>query len=174
MQRIKMVEYADCTPEQKALYDGQIAAHGRITNMKKTLLNSPLSFKVLMEWYPLRDKAVKFLGDFGVNIFCHAISTHNQCLICSTFFRKILIDENKDPDNPILTDKEKLLVDFGHALVDGSHKVSNELFSRLQKEFSQEQIVLLTAFGGMMIATNLINNALEVSLDEYLTSYARR
>jgi len=48
MQRIKMVEYADCTPQQKQLYDGQIAAHGRITNMKKTLLNSPLALKGLM------------------------------------------------------------------------------------------------------------------------------
>src|SRR5690554_6456537 len=99
MQRISMVEYADCTPLQKVLYDGQIQAHGRITNMKKTLLHSPLAFKVLMEWYPLRDRVVEFVGEFGTNVFCHAISTANNCLICSTFFRKILIDNKKDPHN---------------------------------------------------------------------------
>ena len=172
MQRIKMTEYADCNEEQKALYDGQIKAHGRITNMK-TLLCSPLSFKVLMEWYPLRDEAAKFLGDFGVNVFCHAISTANNCLICSTFFRKILIDNGKNPDMLSLSPREKLLIDYGRALVSGQ-TVSDRLFSRLKAEFSEEQIVLLTAFGGMMIATNLINNALEVPLDEYLTSYTRR
>ncbi len=174
MQRIKMVEYADCNTQQKQLYNGQITAHGRITNMKKTLLHSPLSFKVLMEWYPLRDEAAKFLGDFGVNIFCHAISSRNNCLICSTFFRKILIDNGQNPDNPVLSYRDKLLIEYGYALVSTSQKVPNALFAQLKREFSEEQIVLLTAFGGMMIATNLINNALEVPLDTYLQSYTRR
>ena len=174
MQRIKMVEYADCNTQQKQLYNGQITAHGRITNMKKTLLNSPLSFKVLMEWYPLRDEVVKFLGDFGVNIFCHAISTRNNCLICSTFFRKILIDNGHNPDAPKLSQRDSLLIDYGYALVNTCQTISNTLFARLKAEFSEEQIVALTAFGGMMIATNLINNALEVPFDDYLQSYTRR
>jgi alkylhydroperoxidase family enzyme len=33
------------------------------------------------------------------------------------------------------------------------------------------QLVALTAFGAMMIATNIVNNALEVELDEYLYRY---
>ena len=31
----------------------------------------------------------------------------------------------------------------------------------------------LTAFGGLMVATNLFNNALKVDLDEYLHPYRR-
>ena len=31
-----------------------------------------------------------------------------------------------------------------------------------------DQIVALTAFGGLMVATNLFNNALQVDLDDYL------
>ena len=36
-----------------------------------------------------------------------------------------------------------------------------------------EQIVALTAFGGLMVATNLFNNALQVDLDEYLYRYRK-
>ena len=36
-----------------------------------------------------------------------------------------------------------------------------------------EQIVALTAFGGLMVATNLFNNALQVDLDEYLHRYRK-
>jgi hypothetical protein len=37
--------------------------------------------------------------------------------------------------------------------------------------FSPEQIVALTTFAGMMIVSNLVNNALEVDLDQYLYEY---
>ncbi len=45
-----------------------------------------------MEWYPLRDEVAGFLGDRATTLFAHAISTQSDCLICSTFFRRILID----------------------------------------------------------------------------------
>lgn len=174
MARIPMVDYDKLSPEAKAEYTNQIKKHGRITNMKKTLLNDVLSFKVLMEWYPLRDKAAEFLGDFGVNVFCHAISSYNNCLICSTFFRKLLKDEGINPDKLKLDDRLQTLVDYGTACANQPTVISDELFARLKKHFSDKQIVILTAFAGMMIATNLINNALEVELDDYLTSYTKR
>lgn len=174
MARIPMVEYDKLSAEAKAEYTNQIKKHGKITNMKKTLLNDVLSFKVLMEWYPLRDKAAEFLGDFGVNVFCHAISSHNNCLICSTFFRKLLKDEGKNPDKLMLDDRLQTLVDYGRACVNQPTIIPDVLFDKMKKHFSDKEIVILTAFAGMMIATNLINNALEVELDDYLTSYTKR
>ncbi|MDD4315645.1 MAG: hypothetical protein PHC84_00630 [Clostridia bacterium] len=174
MSRIPMVEYDNLPPEAKAEYVNQIKKHGKITNMKKTLLNDVLSFKVLMDWYPLRDAAEVFLGDFGVNVFCHAISSHNNCLVCSTFFRKLLKDGGYNPDKLVLDAKTQTIVDFGRACVNQPTHVNNELFDKMKKYFTDSQIVVLTAFAGMMIATNLINNALEVELDDYLTSYTKR
>ncbi len=174
MTRIPMVEYDKLSPEAKAEYTTQIKKHGKITNMKKTLLNDVLSFKVLMDWYPLRDKAAEFLGDLGVNVFCHAISSHNNCLVCSTFFRKLLKDVGKNPDKLILDDRIQTLVDYGRACVNQPTVIADALFEKMKIHFSDKQIVILTAFAGMMIATNLINNALEVELDDYLTSYTKR
>jgi alkylhydroperoxidase family enzyme len=174
MPRIQPVEFENANEDVKAQFNDQISRNGRITNMKKTLLHSLPAFHALMEWYPLRDSVREFIGDRAVNIFCHAISSQNSCLICSTFFRKILIDSGEDPDNPVLLEKEELLVEFGRRCVTDALNIDNELFLKLRKFFNDEQIVLLTAFAGMMIATNLINNALQVDLDDYLESYARR
>lgn len=174
MPRIPTVEYKNASPEAKREYDKQIIKHGRITNMKKTLLNDVKSFQVLMEWYPLRDRVAEIVGDFAVNVFCHAISSYNNCLICSTFFRRLLKDEGFDPDNLVLDQTCQLLADYGQACVSQPTVISDELFNRMKNRFSDSEIVLITSFAGMMIATNLINNALEVELDDYLTSYTKR
>jgi len=174
MARILPVEYTEASISVKEQFDDQIKKNGRITNMKKTLLHSLPAFHALMEWYPLRDAVHEFIGDKGVNYFCHAISSQNSCLICSTFFRKILIDSGENPDNPVLSEKEQILVDFGQRCVTDASNIDKTLFVRLHKFFNDEQIVLLTSFAGLMIATNLINNVLQVDLDEYLESYSRR
>src|ERR1017187_8818237 len=62
-----------------------VAAHGRATNMKRTLARSPVALRSLMTWYDLRDEAVTFLGQRATPLFAHAISAQTDCLICSTF-----------------------------------------------------------------------------------------
>ena len=172
--RIHMIEREEAKGEVLECYDGQVNEHGRITNMKKSLLNHIPSFKVLMEWYPLKDEVVKVVGEFSTYVYAHAISTQNECLICSTFFRRIIMDAGKDPDNLELTDTEKLLVEYGRACVNHPAVVSDDLFNRMRERFSESEIVLLTSFAGMMIATNLINSALEVPLDSYLDYYVKK
>jgi len=59
------------------------------------------------------------------------------------------------------------------ALAKPLSRVSDELYARLVAVFSDEQIVALTSFGAMMVATNIVNNALEVDLDTYLEPYRK-
>lgn len=174
MARIPMVEYEDAGAEEREQFDDQIARNGRMTNMKKTLLHSLPAFHALMQWYPLRDAVREFLSEKEVNLFCHAISAENDCLVCSTFFRKIIIDSGGDPDNYTLDEREQAILDFGRLCVTDPHGINGEHFELLKKHFNDEQMVLLTAFAGLMIATNLINTALQVDLDNYLESYTKR
>lgn len=174
MARISPLEFENADAEAKKEFEDQIKKNGRITNMKRTLLHSPPSFKALMEWYPLRDELLKFLGEREFDLFAHAISTENNCLVCSTFFRKILIDSGDDPDTPSLSERERVLVDFGGRCAGSPDGIDDELFSRLRKYFSDARIVALTAFAGLMIATNLINTALRVDLDDYLVGYVKK
>lgn len=174
MTRIKPMDHETASPDARAAYEDHERHHGRMTNMKRTLLHSLPSFHALMEWYTLRDTVRPFLGDRGATIFSHAISAETDCLICSTFFRRILIDAGEDPEDLALDDRERLLVDFGRQLAQNPKGVDDGLYERLTKFFAPDQIVALTAFGAIMLATNIFNDALRVDLDGYLEPYRRR
>ena len=73
-----------------------------------------------------------------------------------------------------MTEKEKALIEFGRQCVKDPNGAGDALFEKLKSFFIDSQIVLLTAFAGLMIATNLVNNALKIDIDEYLINYTKR
>ena len=173
MPRIRPVEYAEASPAVRAAHDQVVREHGRITNMKRTLLHSLPAFQALMEWYPMRDTVQPFLGERLTTLFAHAISSETDCLVCSTFFRRILRESGEDPDRFVLDEREKVVVEFGRQLAKPFSRVSDDLYAQLAAAFSDEQVVALTAFGAMMVASNVFNSALNVDLDGYLEPYRK-
>jgi alkylhydroperoxidase family enzyme len=163
------------TASPAARYTGD--AHARdvapLTNMKRTLLHEPVAFRALMTWYDLRDTVRPFLGERLTTLFAHAVSAETDCLICSTFFRRVLIDSGEDPDALSLSGDEAAVVAFGR-------RAGRDAASRARRgdgagagALRDAQLVALTAFGAMMVATNVVNNVLEVPLDGYLEPYRR-
>ena len=173
MPRVPQIRYESAPPDVREAHDQHIRQHARITNMKRTLLNSLPAFHALMEWYPLRDTVQPFLGARLTTLFAHAISAETDCLICSTFFRRILIEEGEDFDWLELDDRERAVVEYGRCLAVSPFRVPDPIHARVAAHFDAAQLTALTAFGAIMVATNVFNNALEVELDEYLHSYRR-
>ena len=173
MPRVPQISYDSAPPEVREAHDDHIRRHARITNMKRTLLNSLPAFHALMEWYPLRDTVQPFLGPRLTVLFALAISAETDCLICSTFFRRILIDEGEDPDRLALDERERAVVEYGRRLAVSPFRVPDEVYGRVAAHFDDAKMTALTAFGAIMVATNVFNNALEVELDEYLHPYRR-
>ncbi len=165
--------HPDITAESGAAIAEIRAADGRVTNMKRTLARSPSRTARAHDLVrpARRDRSLsrRSVDD----VFAHAISAGTDCLVCSTFFRRLLIDAGEDPERLRLGEWEQTIVDFGRQLAVDPHGVSDELFGRLAARLKPEQIVALTAFGGLMVATNLFNNALRVDLDEYLYAYRK-
>jgi len=173
MARIRPLFDGDALPTAQALLDQQRESFGRVTNMKRTLAHSPVALRALMEWYALHDEIRPFLGDRLTTIFAHAISSQTDCLICSTFFRRLLCESGEDPDDLTLDDRASSVVEYGRQLARDANAVSDDLFHRLGSHFSPAQLVSLTAFAGLMIATNVFNNALRVDLDDYLQPFRK-
>ena len=174
MAYISQLKYEDAPEKTKRVIDEWVAAHGPLTNMKETLIHSLPAFHALMEWFPLEEEIEAFLGERAVNFFSYAISTTNECLVCSIFFKKILDDAGIDFEHFAFTEEEQLLIDYGRAIVKDANHVPAEIFTRLKQKWSEEQIVAITAFATIMIATNLINKTLQVELDEELVPYTKR
>ena len=150
------------------------AAGGRMTNMKWTAARSPETLEMLLTWYPLHDRVAAFLGARRAQLFCHAISAQNDCLICSTFFRRLLVDAGEDPDALELDTDDELVVALGRRLATDPHGVDDELFGALRERFGEEEVVALVGFGAIMVATNVFNDALGVPLDGYLEPYRKQ
>ncbi|WP_223904375.1 carboxymuconolactone decarboxylase family protein [Rhodoferax lithotrophicus] len=172
MSRIAPLEFNTASAPYLSILQGIEAAHGTATNMKRTLAHSPVSLHALLQWYPLRDEVKAFLGERGITLFCHAISTGNACVLCSTYFRRELMDAGEDPAKLIITEPLAAVVDYGAALADDPNGVDDVLWGRLRAAFDDTQLVALTAFGTLMIATNVFNNALRIDLDESLQGYS--
>lgn len=172
MPRISPLEHDAMPPEARAAHDEHLKT-ARITNMKRTLLRSVPAFDALMTWYPLRDTVQPFLGERLTTLFAHAVSSETDCLICSTFFRRILIDSGEDPDRLELDEREAAVVAFGRAMAVTPHRVPDAVYERVAAYFDDGKMVALAAFGALMIATNVFNNTIGVPLDDYLQPYRK-
>jgi alkylhydroperoxidase family enzyme len=174
MARVAPLEHEKAGPRSRELLDEQVASHGRATNMKRTLAHSPTALDALMRWYDLHAEVVSFLGQRSATLFAFAISCQTECLICSTFFRRWLIEGGENPDDLRLDGQEKALVEYGRQLARDANAVDDDVFAAATRGLTAAQTVALTAFGALMIATNVFNNALQVDLDEYLFPFRRK
>ena len=79
----------------------------------------------------------------------------------------------EDPHRRRLDARGKIVVAYGRCLAQSPFFVPDQTFDALRSFFSEEEIVTITAFGALMVATNVVNNALNIPLDEYLGPYRR-
>ena len=160
MARIPPVDETSAPPASRELAAAHAATGGRMTNMKWTLAHSPVALDALLQWYPLHDEVAPVLGERRTWLFCHAISTQSDCLICSTFFRRLLIDAGEDPDDAgagrVRRADRRPRAPAGR----DPHTVDDALHARLAERLTPPQIVTLIAFGAIMVATNVFNDAL--------------
>lgn len=173
MTRIAPADRASAPEASLAQADAHEAAGARMTNMKWTAARSPETLAMLLTWYPLFDRVAGFLGERRTQLLAHAISDQNECLVCSTFFRRILIDAGEDPAALELDADDELMITLGRRLATDPHGVDDALYAELARRFGERQIVELIGFGAIMVATNVFNDALGVPLDDYLQPYRK-
>ncbi|MDR3354291.1 MAG: hypothetical protein LBO21_04580 [Synergistaceae bacterium] len=135
--------------------------NGKLTNMVGTLLHSWPSFTA-MEFYPIRNELIKVVGERAVYLYCYAISVEDECPVCSIYHSKLLDEIGIGFEESCFTDTERVLVDYGRALARDANHINEDIYKRLKDNFSDAEIVLITAVGCKMIASNLFNSALRV------------
>ncbi|WP_431324542.1 hypothetical protein [Rhizobium sp. YTU87027] len=171
MSHIPQIDYATVSEEIRAAHDEEVRARGRMTNMKRTLLHSPVAHRVYAEWFTLRAE-LSSIADRPIWVFSHAISKAANSKIAITFFRRALINAGFDPDGLILSEEEVLLIAFGKAIVADSNAIPAEIWTKLKDRYDAKTLVDLVAFAGIMLATALFNNVVEVDFDPELEAFA--
>lgn len=172
MARIAPLPEDKRPPSVKKAFAQHIVDHeATITNMKATLGHSQLAFDVYMQWYPLYERLVQIIGKRPTYLFAWSVSNASNCPLCSTFFRRVIIDAGEKPENLVLSDYEQKLLDFGSAVALHKGCIADHVYHNLSRYHNNEEMVLLIAFAGQMIATNIFNNVVETDIDTYLTPY---
>jgi hypothetical protein len=172
MPRLQPLTNDKLPVETKAAFEKHVREHqSRITNMKATMGRSVLAFEIYMRWYDLYEKVKTITGERLAYLFAHSISVGSNCPLCSTYFRKVIIENGEKPEGLVLTDEEQLVLDFGSQVSINSGVIDEELYKKMASKYSEEDLVALVAFAGQMIATNVFSNVFEVEVDEYLAPY---
>jgi hypothetical protein len=172
MPRIKPVEGTEISSSVKQAFDDHVKNYRtRITNMKATLAHSLPAFDVYMQWYTLYEEVKKILGERLAYLFAWSVSHASNCPLCSVYFRKIIIDKGENPESLELTPGEKDVLDFGEAIAIHKGHIDNDVYNKLAAQFTEKEMVMLVAFAGQMIATNIFNNVIETDIDDYLFDY---
>lgn len=174
MAHLSPIDYATASPEVRAEHGRELALRGRMTNMKRILLNSPAAHRIYAEWFTLRDLLKPMLDDRAIWLFCKAIAEAMRAEIPVTFFRRALIDNGVDPEAVQPSTDEALLVDFGKALAADANVVPDETWVALKARYDETLLVNLVAFAGIMVATCVFTNAVKVDLDPELEAYRRK
>jgi hypothetical protein len=172
MARIEPVSQINVSPALQKMFDDHVMAYNtRITNMKATLAHSETAFEIYMHWYPLYEEVKKILGERLAYLFAWSLSYASNCPLCTTYFRKVIIEKGEDPERLQLSALEKEVLDFGSAIATNQGHVDDEIYNKLSERFSEKEMVVLIAFAGQMIATNIFNNVIRTAIDDYLTPY---
>ncbi|MBD5104151.1 MAG: hypothetical protein HDT47_04710, partial [Ruminococcaceae bacterium] len=117
MPRISEINVEQASDEVKAVISKHVAEGHRLTSEKRTLLHNVTAFLSLEESsYTLDDELQRLIGKRAADFFEYAISTQNECLVCSAYFSNLLKKNNIDFDTFGFTDREKLLIEYGKAM----------------------------------------------------------
>jgi len=172
MARIEPLATKKISPNVKIAFERHVQEYGgRITNMKATLGHSLIAFEAYMQWYPLYSEVEKILGKRMASLYAHSISCAADCPLCSTFFRKVIIDSGETPEKLELSESEKDVLNFGSGITKHKGNIADHLYNKVAINYKESEMVILVAFAGIMIATNIFNNVIETEIDEYLSAY---
>ena len=162
MSRISEINPAHA-PEaiQKVIADHVSDGHA-LTAEKRTLLYNAAEAGS----YALDDELQRLIGKRAADFYEYAISQKNGCLVCSIYFQNLLKKNGIDFEHFAFTPKEEILIEYGQAIAEDPKHVPEELFEKLKANFTEEEIVVITAMGVMMIANNYFNDILDVTPDK--------
>lgn len=172
MARIQPISESEGTRSTRRAFEKHSEKYNaRITNMKATLAHSLLAFDIYMQWYPLYAEVEKILGKRLAYLYAYSISYASDCPLCSTFFRKIIIEAGEKPETLELTRSEQQLLEFGSGISKHHGNITDDVYNPIATQFNKKEMIILVAFAGQMIATNVFSNVIKTDIDEYLFDY---
>ena len=163
MSVISLIDIDNASAEVKEAVKKHLEDGHTVTNEKRTLLHNVPAFWALEgKSYEMSAELKKFISPRAAALFEYAISVENDCLVCTTYYKKYYESLGIDIDHVKYTPEEELVIEYARAIVKDRKHVPDELFDRLKEHLGEEGLIVLTTMGMFMIANNYFNDILHV------------
>ncbi|MBR1669770.1 MAG: hypothetical protein IJ695_03645 [Butyrivibrio sp.] len=163
MDIVSLIDIDNASQDVKDAINKHVADGHTITNEKRTLLHNIPSFWALEgKSYEMSAELKKFISPRAASLFEYAISVENDCLVCTTYYKKYMESIGFDINNPDYTEEEELVIEYAQAIVRDRKNIPTDLFDRIKERIGEEGLVVLTTMGMFMIANNYFNDILHV------------
>ena len=169
MARIALVEPEDATPEVKEIYEKVL--RGKPGNAQKALANRP---EMLKNFLPFYASVGRSLDRKLYEMIYLRVSFINGCHYCEQHHvasskRVGLTAEDwqalKDGDYSRFTEKEQTALGYAEKLTRASRDVTDADFEKLNKHFSDAEIVDLHLLTGLANLTNRFTDPLGLAVE---------
>ncbi|MBQ8031698.1 MAG: hypothetical protein IJ260_09275, partial [Butyrivibrio sp.] len=112
MDIVSLIDIDNASQDVKDAINKHVADGHTITNEKRTLLHNIPSFWALEgKSYEMSAELKKFISPRAASLFEYAISVENDCLVCTTYYKKYMESIGFDINNPDYTEEEELVIE---------------------------------------------------------------
>ncbi|MBL7730167.1 MAG: hypothetical protein JNM88_03240 [Chitinophagaceae bacterium] len=172
MARIEPLTLSSVQPSVKVTLDRHMCEWPEgITNTKLTLGRSLQAFEVYIQLYPLYESVEKILGLRLACLYAIALTSASSGPLCVAYFRKKMADSGECSIEHALTDEERITIEFGKAIARHYGNISDRIYNNMAGLFSTQDIIVLIAFAGQLVAMSIFNNVTETEPDAYIRNY---
>ena len=180
MSRVNEVTPETATGEVAKIFDDTLRQFGRISNFSKVMANAPAALQAWMT--ANRGVRMKYLkaGDIAFLQIEQMVIIRTSSLNASEYCLGHNVDLGREAGltaeqvealqgdyaaSDALSEREKLAVAWAEAVTELRARDDDDLFARMQREFTDEQIVELTVLIGMWNFSNRLTEALHIELE---------
>lgn len=172
MARVEPLQQSQLSPAVQVAVNRHLESYNSsITNATATLAHSLTAFEAYMHWYPLYEQIETLLGKRMAYLYAFAITKETKCAFGIAYFRKKIIDAGENPEMIPLSSLQEQLLAMGAGIAKHHGKIADHLYNAVAKHYTEQQMVVLSAFAGQMVACSVFNNVVETEPDQYLENY---
>lgn len=172
MARIQPVDPAQCAPAVNVALQRHLKdLGGYIDQTQASLARSLPAFEAYKGYNLLYRELANLIDEKELLYYSHQVSIATGSPIAAARYRKQLCDSGVDPAGWEPDERLEFLVFFGTCVVKNKGRIADHIFRQLEKYYSHEELVLLVAYTGQLIALNIFDNVIETEADDYLQPY---
>ncbi len=170
MARIQPIDTQKCAPAIKTILRRHVQDFGgHVESTQACLAHSIPAFESYAGYCNLYREALKLLGAEDLLFYSYQISLATESPVVAARFKKSLLEMGIDTDKKNTDERLRQLCFFGTCMVKNKGRIADHVYHRIEVFFSDEQMILLIAYTGQLMALNVFDNVIET--EPHLSAY---